>query len=232
MFPSLEEFSTVYFDPHRIQEVSPPPKCLPNIGCHVCAQSLSCVRLFATPWTLSRQPLEFAQTHVHWVSNAIQPSHPLSSPSPPTFNLSQHQGLFWWVSSGQSIGVLASASVLPMNIQDWFPLGWTVGSPCSPRDSQESSLAPRFKSINSLVLVLLYGTALTSIWDSVVAQMVQSLGWGNPLEKEMATHSSILLWRIPLTGEPGRLQSTQSQRVRHYWATNFLTSIRDDWKKP
>ena len=45
------------------------------------------------------QVLEFAQTHVHWVSDAIQPSHPLSSPSPPAFNLSQHQGLFQWVSS-------------------------------------------------------------------------------------------------------------------------------------
>ena len=180
-------------------------------------------------YPVHHQHLKPAQTHVIRVGDA---THPLLSPSPPTFNLSHHQGLFWWVSSGQSIGVLASASVLPMNIQDWFPLGWTVGSPCSPRDSQESSLAPRFKSINSLVLVLLYGTALTSIWDSVVAQMVQSLGWGNPLEKERATHSSILLWRIPLTGEPGRLQSTQSQRVRHYWATNFLTSIRDDWKKP
>ena len=71
---------------------------------------------------------EFTQTHVHWVSDAIQPSHPLLSPSPPTFNLSQHQGLFKWVNSssgGQSIGVSASASVLPMNIQDWSPLGWT-----------------------------------------------------------------------------------------------------------
>ena len=75
------------------------------------------------------QPPELAQTHVHRGSDAIQPSHPLSSPSPPAFNLSQHQGLFKWVSSlasgGQSIGVSASASVLPMNIQDWFPLGLT-----------------------------------------------------------------------------------------------------------
>ena len=72
---------------------------------------------------------EFTQTHVHWVCDAIQPSHPLSSPSLPTFNLSQHQGLF----SNESvlrirwlnIGVSASALVLPVNIQDWFPLGWT-----------------------------------------------------------------------------------------------------------
>ena len=49
--------------------------------------------------TVHHQLLESTQTHVHWVSDAIPPSHPLSSPSPPTFNLSQHQGLFKWVSS-------------------------------------------------------------------------------------------------------------------------------------
>ena len=72
---------------------------------------------------------ESTQTHVYWVSDSIQPSHPLSSPSPPALNLSQHQGLFQWVSSfvsgGQSIRVSASTSVLPMNTQDWSPLGWT-----------------------------------------------------------------------------------------------------------
>ena len=73
---------------------------------------------------------EFAQTHVHWVSDAIQLSHPLSSPSPPALSLSHHQGLFQWVSqfftSGdQSIGASASASVLPMTIQDWFPFRLT-----------------------------------------------------------------------------------------------------------
>ena len=73
--------------------------------------------------------LEFALTHVHWVSDAIQPSHPLLPPSPLAFNLSQHQGLFQWVNSsqsgGQSIGVSASASVLPMHIQGLFHLGLT-----------------------------------------------------------------------------------------------------------
>ena len=49
------------------------------------------------------QLLEFTQTHVHWVSDAIQPSHPLSSPSPPAFNFSQHQGLFRWVSSSHQV---------------------------------------------------------------------------------------------------------------------------------
>ena len=71
---------------------------------------------------------EFTQTHVHQVNDAIQPSHPRSSPSPPAPNPSQHQSLpmsqlFAW--GGQSIGVLPSASVLPMNTQDWSPLGWT-----------------------------------------------------------------------------------------------------------
>ena len=57
------------------------------------------------------------------LSQSVMPSNHLSSPSPPAFNLSQHQGLFQWVGSGgQSIGVSASASVLPMNIQGWFPL--------------------------------------------------------------------------------------------------------------
>ena len=66
-------------------------------------------------------------------------------------------------SGGQSIGISASASVLPMNIQDWFPLGLTGESPCSPRDSEESSPTPQFKSINSLVLSFLYSPTLTSI---------------------------------------------------------------------
>ena len=63
---------------------------------------------------------ELTQTHVHRVGDAIQPSHPLPSPSLPAVNLSQHQGLFqeFFTSGGQSIGVSASASVLPMNIQD------------------------------------------------------------------------------------------------------------------
>ena len=71
---------------------------------------------------------EFAQTQVHWIGNAIQPSHPLSSPSPPVFNLSQHQGLFQWVGSSYQV-----AKVLELQLQhqpfqwifSWFPLGLT-----------------------------------------------------------------------------------------------------------
>ena len=72
---------------------------------------------------------ELAQAHVHRVGDAIQPSHPLSSPTPPAFNLSQHQGFFSnesvLHSGGQSIGVSASASFPPVNIQNWFPLQLT-----------------------------------------------------------------------------------------------------------
>ena len=71
---------------------------------------------------------EFTQTHVHWVSDVIQQSHLLSSPSPPAFNLSQHQ-VFSNESvlpiGGQSTRISASALVLPTNTEDWFPLGWT-----------------------------------------------------------------------------------------------------------
>ena len=72
--------------------------------------------------------LELARTHFHWISDAIQPPHPLSSPSPPVFNLAQHQSSQmsqFFTPGGQSIAASASASVLPMNIQDWFPLGLT-----------------------------------------------------------------------------------------------------------
>ena len=69
-----------------------------------------------------------AQTHVHWVSQTIKPSHPLSPPSLPALNLSQHQSFpvsQLFASGGQSIGVSASASVLSMNIPGWFILGLT-----------------------------------------------------------------------------------------------------------
>ena len=94
------------------------------------------------------------------ISSSVFPffSCPQSLPASESFPMSQ---LFAW--SGQSIGVSASASVLPMNTQDWSPLGWTGWIPCSPRDSQESSPTPQFKSINSLVLSFLHSPTLTSI---------------------------------------------------------------------
>ena len=66
------------------------------------------------------QLLEFTQTHVHWVSDAIQPSHPLLSPSPPTLNLSQHQGLFKWVSSLHQVAKVLEFQLQHQSFQ-WTP---------------------------------------------------------------------------------------------------------------
>ena len=111
---------------------------------------------------------ESTQTQVHQVSDAIQPSYPLLSPSPPTLNLSQHQGLFPWgqvfASGGQSIGVSASTSVLPMDIQDWFPLGLT-----SWISLQSKGLSKMFSTItvqkHQFLGAHLYSPTLTCIRD-------------------------------------------------------------------
>ena len=110
---------------------------------------------------------EPTQIHVHRVGDAIQPSHTLSSSSPPTFNLSQHQGLFKWV---RSLNQVAKGSEFQLQHQSfrWTPRtdvlqDGLVGSPGSPRDSQESSPTPQVKSINSSVLSFLYSPTLTPI---------------------------------------------------------------------
>ena len=115
----------------------------------------------STPgFPVHHQLLELTQTHVHRVSDTIQQSHSLSSPSPPTFNLSQHQGLFQWVSSSHQVAKVLEFQLQHQSFQ-WivktdFLSGGLVGSPCSPRDSQESSPTPQLKSINSLALSFLY----------------------------------------------------------------------------
>ena len=146
VFPHMEEFSSVQFS--RSVALCSPMNCsTPGLPIH-------------------HQLPEFTQTHVHQVGDAIQPTHPLLSSSPPALNPSQYQSLFQWVTwGGQSIGVSASAPVFPMNTQDWSALGWTCWISCTPRDSQESSPTPQFKSINSSALSFLHGPTLTSIQD-------------------------------------------------------------------
>ena len=103
---------------------------------------------------------ESTQTHVHWVGDAIQPPYPLSSPSPLVLNLSQHQGLFKWVSSSHQV-----ATILELQLQH-LSFQWIFRTdPCSPRDYQEPSPTPQFKNISSLVLSFLYGPTLTSTHD-------------------------------------------------------------------
>ena len=138
--------------------------------CRCSVAQLCPTRCNPMDWSMPGYPvlhhlLELAQTYIHWVGDAIQLSHPLSSPSLPAFNLSQHQSLYKWVSSLHQVaevGVSASASVLPMNISfridrlDILAVQATL---------QESSSIPQFKSINSLALSFLYSPTLTSIHD-------------------------------------------------------------------
>ena len=127
--------------------------------CFVVVQSLSCVRLFATLWTTAHQAsLFFTNSQSLLTLRSIESMMPsnhlilchshLVLPSIfPSIRIFSNE--LAKILGGQSIGTSVSASVLPMNIQGWFPLGWLVCSPRSPRDSQESSPTPQFKSMNS-----------------------------------------------------------------------------------
>ena len=154
---------------------------------------------------------ELVQTHVHWVSDTIQPSHPLSSPSP-AFNLSHHLDLFQWVSS-----LHQGARVLELQLQHSSFL-WIFRVPLELTgliSLQSKGLSTAFSNI-TVQKHQFFGTQhyLWSNsyihWAFLVAQLVknlpamretwvQSLGWEDPLEKRKSTHSSILAWIIPWT---------------------------------
>ena len=138
--------------PHESQHPRPPcPSPTPGVHPNSCPLSQWC--------------------HPTISSSVIPFSHLQSFPASGSFPMSQ---LFTW--GGQRTGVSALASFLPKKSQGWSPSEWTdsggldqleiqVGSPCSPRDSQESSPTPQYKSINSLMLSLLHSPTLTSIHD-------------------------------------------------------------------
>ena len=135
---------TFYFVPSSVQ-----------FSHSVMSKSLQPPGLNMPGFPVHHQLPELVQTHVHWVSDAIQPSHPLSSPSPLAFNLSQHQGLFHCISSHQVAKILKfqpEHQYFQWIFRTNFLYNRLVGSPCNPRDSQESSPAPQFKSINSSAL--------------------------------------------------------------------------------
>ena len=125
-----------------------------------CSVTQLCLTLFdpmdySTPGFLVLPYLpEFAQTHVHWVGNAIWPSHHLSPPSPPVLNLSQHLGLFQWVSSLHQVAKVLEFQLQHQSFQRIFRTDFLedglVGSPCSPGNSQESS--PRHSSKASILM--------------------------------------------------------------------------------
>ena len=112
---------------------------------------------------------EFAQILVHWVSDAIQQSHPQLPHSPFAFHVSHHQGHFQWVNStsgGQSTGASASALSLLWIFRVGFLQDWLVWSPCCPSDSQESSPVPQFESTKAFFGAQpFYGPILTFIHD-------------------------------------------------------------------
>ena len=145
-------------------------------------QSLSHVWLFVTPWTAARLA-SLSITHCQSLLNSCPSSwscHPTiwssvdrfssclqSFPASVSIPMSH-----FFSSGGLSIGVSASTSVLPMNTQDWSPLGWT-GWTGSPRDSQESSPTKQFKSINSSSLSLLYGPTLFMVHPSLYQSLLK-----------------------------------------------------------
>ena len=133
IFRSVQFSCSVVSDslrPHGLQHTRPPcPSPTPGVYPNSCPLSQWC--------------------HPTISSSVVPFSFYLQSfPASGSFPMSQ-----FFPSGGRSVEVSASASVFPMNIQDWFPLDWTD---CSPRDSQELSPTAQFKSINSLVLSFLY----------------------------------------------------------------------------
>ena len=144
-FSSVQFSHSVMSDslrPHESQHARPPcPSPTPGVHSNSCPSSWWCHP------AISFSVIPFS-------------SCPQSLPASGSFPTSQ---LFTW--GGQSIGVSASKSVLPMNTQDWSPSGWTGWISLQSKGLQESSPIPQFKSINFLVLSFLYSSTLTSIHD-------------------------------------------------------------------
>ena len=139
-----------------------------------------------TRFPVHHQLQELIQTHVHQVGDAIQPSHPLSSPSPLALNLSHHQGVFQWVSSLHQVARVLEFQLQHQSFQ-WifrtnFLYNGLVGSPCHPRNSQESSPTPQFKSNNSSVLSFLYSPTVWTYWGllcliEAITQWIKGIIW-------------------------------------------------------
>ena len=142
---TASQFSSVQFIsdslwPHGLQHARPPcPSPTPRVYSNSCPLCLWCHP------TISSSAVPFS-------------SHPQSFPASGSIQMSQ-----FFVSGGQSIGASASASVLPMTIQDWFPLGWTDWISLLSKWLSRVFSKPQFKRINSLALSFLYGPTLTSI---------------------------------------------------------------------
>ena len=164
-WPGIEPMSPALAS--RFFTTEPPGKSLKHGNVHLSFSSVQSCPTLCDPMNHSTTGLpvhhqlpEVTQTHVHRVSDAIQPSLPLSSPYPPDPNASQHQNLFYWVNCSHEVAKVVEFQLqhhsLQRNPRAGLLQNGLVGSPCSPRDSQDSSPSPQFKSINSLVLHLLH----------------------------------------------------------------------------
>ena len=178
----------------------------------VFVQSQSCVRLFVTPWTAAHEPSlsfifpEFAQTDVHWVSDAIQPSHPLLSPSPPALNLSQHQGLFQWVGSLNQVAKVLELQVQHQSFQRifgvYFQITWV---------QLEKIINPRTEAWSSLMLRY-YRSGITSKRD-----------WRRHLSdsrKPRDPGRKCFHWGESST-LPSAAESLRKIRIENYWTLNL-----------
>ena len=146
-----------WFDLLTVQGIYFEVKVKVTQSCPTLCNSMVC----STPgFPVHHQLPELTQTHIHRIGDTILSFHPLLPPSLLAFNLSQHQGLFKWVSSSHQVdkllGVSASASVCPVNIQDWFPLGWTGWISLQSKGLSKSFPTSQFKSINSSALSFLW----------------------------------------------------------------------------
>ena len=139
--------------------------CSVTQSCPTICDPMDCSMPGFQSFTIYQSFLKLMSTESATPSNHLIFCHPLLLlpsifPSIRAFPMRQ-----FFTSDGQSTGVSALALFLPKNTEDWSPLSVLVGSPCSPRNSQESSPTPQFKSINSSVLSFLHSPTLTSIHD-------------------------------------------------------------------
>ena len=172
---------------------------------------------------------ELAQTHVHGVSDAIQPSHPLSSPCPSCLQSFPASGSFpmsqFFVSGGQIIGTSALAPILVMNIQGWFHLGWTgLISMLSKGLSRISST--KVQIINSSVLSHFYHPALTSSSQVLLKEVAWLFATAWPVAYQASLSMGILQARIlewvVMLSSRGSFQPRDRTQISHI-ASGFFT---------